>query len=345
MTDIFVLNKQTRERIDSLRDLMTDILYKKYKISFYNPSLPDIIFAETDSVEVLGYFDCKQNVIVLSNNFLDKSLEETCKGIFLHELAHWVVYRKFGSYVKDHGEEFTKVCSELGVPEDFSKARTQAVAFNEKKEKLVSKVEKLLALSSSPFEEESHSAIKKAEELMSRYSLEYLTKDPENQIFGVKTESMKRVDTWKATLHSIVAKMTGCFFLMEKQFSGTRLSFYGSREQVESAVYLHFYLMESLEDSYKKNKWRLNGITEKNSFLYGLCRSLYETLSQSENCTALTVSAERNKSIYRGITSARFSKHVTYSGNNNASYLGSRAASGIDLNGVKNAALRVKRLN
>lgn len=302
MTDIYVINEDIKKMISELKDMGLTKVYSNEN-TWWLSGFPEVIFSELDGDTRLGYFSGEQNLIVLSSILTADNLEEERKSIFLHELAHWMVYNKFGSGTPDHGYAFRKACETLGVPEEYEGATARIQEWASKQKKAVSKVKKLIALSSSPFEAEADSAIAKAKEMSDQYSLQYLLED-DNRLFGLDLNTYKRLDSWKTSLSRLVADLSGCYRIIMRSYKGSHISYYGSREQVESALYFQLYFEEALNNEYQKNRSRLHGITEKNHFLDGLVYSLYMKAFSGGRTTSIIRSQkktqERYTQIYRG---------------------------------------------
>lgn len=343
MSEIYFINEEVKKNIEDLKSLMIATLREKVPAlwdKWY--SAPQILFGEFGETDTrLGYYNGKDNVIVMNQILLDPSIKEERDSVFLHELAHYVVYNRYCN-ADPHGSIFKKVCAEIGVPENFARAESKIMDWSEKKAKAESKVKKLLALSSSPFEEEADSALSKANEMMKEYSLDYISKE-DNRLFGVDGKELGRVDTWRGILYRIIGEMTGCFAVIQKRNRKSHVSFFGSREQVESALYLNLYFEDALEKEYKKNKSRLYGIGEKNAFLYGLCVTLGNKVRKKYTETSLVLSQEKSKSRLKEILNGRFTKRHSYATAGNGYVAGTIAGANMGIPS-KQTACKVKRI-
>lgn len=330
MTNIYVINEVIKKEISALEDLMISTLGKASKEGSLSWSyrilsdLPKIIFSELENDPRLGYFSSEQNLIVMNTILLDDSVKEEREAVFLHELAHWVVYRIYGDYVSAHGEVFKEICNKIGVPSEFEKATVKIKDWQSKKTNAERKVKKLLALSGSPFEAESQSALSKAQSMMTQYSLSYLLED-DNRLFGLDLNTYKRIDSWKLTLGRIVADLSGCYKITIRTEKGAHISYFGSREQVESALYFQLYFEDALDKEYQKNRSRLHGITEKNTFLNGLCNALYHKTFTTGRTTSIIQSQEKSKTRYKEISGSRIYRTHSYATVGNGYFLGAHA--------------------
>lgn len=299
MGNIYLLSEEANKTI---RDLMSLGMEAKTKLKTkINSCVPMIIFANIDSKE-LGHYDMSQNLIVLSTELLGDDIAEIRKNVYLHELAHWadVILNRNSA----HDATFRAICADLGVDTDYSKATVKD--FFEKRDKIRSRVEKLIALSSSDFEGEAKSAIEKAQTLMEKYNLKYTEEDSEDEIFGIDVYSSKRMDVWRVLLAGVISDITGTFRLTRHLFSGKTISFYGSAEQVESALYLWEQLTYNIEVEYAKIKKTVNGNVRPAEIHNGIVSGLRRKVS-SASCKSLTLSQEKNEKIYCRVTGAKIS--------------------------------------
>lgn len=344
MSEIYFVNEEAQKNIEELRKLMINTFRERVPgmmSNWYNS--PQIFFGEFgESDRRLGYFSGRDNVIVMSHVLLDPALEKERDAVFLHELAHYVVYSRYCN-ADPHGMIFKDVCKEIGVPEEFARAESRIQDWAERKAKAENKVKKLLALATSPFEEEADSALSKANRMMEEYSLDYLSKE-DNRLFGVDGEDHKRMDAWRGVLYQVISEMTGCFPIFQRGVDGSlHISFFGSREQVESALYLKLYFEDALEKEYRKNKNRLYGSREKNSFLHGLTLSLLKKVRAERQDKALVLSKQKSEDRYKELTSGRIKKRYSYASQGRGFSVGATAGKGMSLPSSQTAC-KVRRI-
>ncbi len=306
MSNIYLLSEEVRKTSNELINLGI-AARRNLKTNVYG-GLPMIIFANTESEE-LGHYDMSQNLIVLSIELLGKDATEIRNNVYLHELAHWVdVMINKGSA---HDSTFKEICADLGVEPDYSRATVKD--FFEKKAKMRSKVEKLIALSSSDFEGEADSAIAKAQALMEKYNIKYTESDSEDEIFGVDVYTAGRMDVWRVLLTGVIADITGAFHLTNHNSKGKTLSFFGSAEQVESALYLWEQLTYNVELEYKKIRKTVTGTVRPAEIHNGIVLGLKRKVASS-SCKSLIPSQRKNENIYCRITGIKISHTSIKSG-------------------------------
>ena len=306
MSNIYLLSEEVSEAI---RELVTLGMEAKKKLKVHIPScVPKVMFSELDE-EKLGYYDMSQNIIVLSVELLGSDIIEIRNNVYLHELAHWAdtILNKSSA----HDKTFRDICIDLGADPDYSRATVKG--YFEKRAKVRSKVEKLIALSSSDFEGEADSALAKAQTLMEKYNIKYTESDSEDEIFGVDVYSSSRMDVWRTLLIKVIADITGTFCLTRHTIDGKILSFYGSAEQVESALYLWEQLTYNIEIEYNKIKKTVSGNVRPAEIHNGIVLGLRRKVSSSF-CSSLIPSQKKNEKIYCRITGAKLTHSSIKSG-------------------------------
>ena len=334
MSNIYLLSEEVTNTIKDLTNLGMQAKSKlKVKI---NSCVPAIIFANLENKE-LGYYDMFQNLIVLSTELLGDDIAEIRKNVYLHELAHWAdcVINRFSA----HDNTFKEICADLNVDSDYSRATVKD--YFEKRDKIRSKVEKLMALSASDFEGESNSAIAKAQTLMEKYNLRYTEEDSEDEIFGVDVYTAGRMDVWRKLLIGVIADITGVFQLTNHTYKGKTLSFFGSAEQVESALYLWEQLTYNIETEYNKIKKTVTGTVRPAEIHNGIVLGLRKKVS-SASCKSLIPSQEKNERIYCRVTGAKISHTTVRTTQGSQFRAGMSSGSSIEVPSGK--GLKVKRI-
>ena len=277
--------------IRRLRNLESE----KEKALGISPPLAEKIFISPMTKEDrLGFFRPDVLAIVISESLIAGGREEDTENIFLHELAHALDYRENGT--TGHGPSFRTCCRRLGLEEGFDKSR---VRLNDKKRKSTGeRIKKLLALSSSPFENESAAAIRKAQQLMMEYG-NHTAGDEKICEVPLLTSSRFSLGT-KAVL-AFVEKESGVFLLYAPSEDGRRSAMaYGSLDEVEFALYLTDYLLSSAEREIRRLRREGEHIS-RDSFMDGMIRIISGTASKAGTDTALVSLRNRNEESARRI--------------------------------------------
>ena len=166
----------------------------------------------------------------------------------------------------------------------------------ESREKILEKIEKLLALAgNNPSENEAISAALKAQELMAKYNIELADLEGKSLEQNIVEETYTPkanchyVRKWRYTLSQIIAKNFCC-----KTYSINRdaIAFYGYEKDAKIAVEVFKFLFETgnkLANRYylkcKKEGRDTKGVL--NTYLIGFCDGIKEVLDKQ--CTALMI--------------------------------------------------------
>lgn len=260
----------------------------------------DIIFTSTDKEGRLGYFSPEQNLIVISDEFLHSGAKADEEAVFLHELAHAVDFHERG--YSQHDAKFKEICRSLGVPEGFEKAKVKVN--REKREKALSRVEKLIKLSESPFENESTEALKAAQRLMAEYGIS-MDEREEDTLYAMTIEEKKRFYYHEKVFVSIITRLSGVFILREHKGDTILLTAYGTTDQVLFAYETFIFLKKALKDAIEKASAGGKKI-DTFSFSAGLASELYQRIAADEEkeiSKALTISYKDNRKRFEHIFS------------------------------------------
>lgn len=247
-SDIFKINKDLITLSKDLtffgRDRIKESKYRDILFRYPFFAIPKVIFTECCENQ-LGYYDKTQHVISIDLSFTPECCRETLENIYLHELAHAIdIYLNKSS---KHDSKFSEICKEIGAKEEFSRAKV-----NINKDKIKSKIDKLLALSKSDFEGEATSALNKAKQMMLSSGLSYLYSDDEDELFGCIFENKKTLDAYKKVIISFVCRITGAFHFLSSYGKMKTIEVYGSADQVETTMYVYNDLVLKIEGECKK---------------------------------------------------------------------------------------------
>ncbi len=230
----------------------------------------------------LGYFDPEFLELGFHSAWAFKSLEEI-KDVIRHELAHYLVFIKFGGHIEPHGKEFKELCLSFGWNENVYRASKEFEYLEscEKEKEKVRKIKKLLALSSSHNSFEAEQALLKARELMIKSA--YTSLDPQEEIFYLKRVLKQKAVDGKMRA---IAKICETFFV-SCVFFKTQYAIYleilGSYDHVQIGEYVAQYLDKELENYYLKAKQEslfLKGLGAKNAFYLGIAKGYIAKVNQ-----------------------------------------------------------------
>lgn len=179
---------------------------------------------------------------------------------------------------------------------------------NEADNKIIDKIEKLIALSGSDNENEAKAAMLKAQELMAKYEIETSQLNPEKQkdrpVVGYTSPPFR--DDWVIDLSSLIADNFRCrsIILKNRNSGGTfRIRFFGFDEDAQISINIFNYAVKvirkrmSILRAIYNEAGREFGRNEKMNYVEGfnagLHRNFEQQKQQSESfALALLVPAE-----------------------------------------------------
>lgn len=165
---------------------------------------------------------------------------------------------------------------------------------NDEENKIIEKIEKLIALSGSDNENEAKAAMLKAQELMAKYEIEQDRIDSERKKerpVVCFTSPMFR-DDWCVDVGSLIANNFRCrAIISQRRNSGGayRLKFFGFEEDAEISINVFNYAvkvirkrMATLRAIYRDAE-REFGRNEKMAYVDGFCSGLYRNFEEQKN--------------------------------------------------------------
>lgn len=266
-----------------------------------------LFFAHMQNEGKLGAFIPSDQIIILSEELLDYPVS-VIKNVYLHECAHAIDYL-FNPNMTGHSPFFREICEKLGIEKGFEKARLKEDLAS--KVKAREKLDKLMALSSSSFENEALVALEKARKLIEKAALSEEDTD-EEKIYRVDVYEKKRISTYILYITIIVSENTGIFFVKNHNGETVTMRGYGSLEQCESALYLFDYLLSALENEVKRLRKQGKNIS-KDSFMVGAYRAIKDKSASSESTAVVRSIQIETKEKAKRIAFKDSSLHTTRS--------------------------------
>ena len=254
---------EVRIKLELVEKELKDRIRKVWNIS--DPIYQEIFFVVFTMKDRLGEFDAEQGLILLSEDLIYQDFS-LLKNVFLHEAAHAIDFALNGYGGGAHTPKFREYCALIGVEDGFDKARIKHKL--DEDVKIKERMAKLMAMSSSPFENEAMIALSKARKLLLENS-EALKEqnDKEDKIYDVNLYEAGRLPYYLNRLAQFVGKATGVFIVkVLGTDKGTAIRAYGALEEVEAALYLFGDLLSALDEETKK----LIGYVESQGYEYVL---------------------------------------------------------------------------
>lgn len=251
----------------------------------------------------LGQFSPEYDAIFLSDQLLHGVEYSQILSVALHESAHAAQYRQYGYTA--HDDVFRKICLSFGVDEGYERARVDIT----KQSKLLERIRKLEALSSSPFEAEAQSALLKARQLMAENSIAEGENEESDSIYEIDFFEGKKIAQKQKCLSRMIKAITGVFVITvhyskdagdREDFSGIRG--YGSYEELEVASYMWNVLERSIDKALKTerfyNPYLYKGVQGTTNFYMGAASEIIRRYSAKEEETtskAIVLIEEKNR--------------------------------------------------
>lgn len=265
------------------KQLKSDLDAMAKSLGFNTHYVPVVIFTHKSK---LGYFKTSPRLEIGINEKLMSGPYFAAKETVFHELAHYMVYRRFGQN-QGHNENFRAACKEIGIcdkaKEPLSTIFDRAESLSTEKDKVVDKVKKLLALSSSDNENESELALLKANALLRKNGISNMDLSEDSKIYKLELKEVQSNAKYKA-IDSILSTF-GVYVL----WNGTRprwsiLEVSGELSSIKVAEYVFEFLDKELDHMWSKAKkdHNLKGARAKNSFFRGVAQGYRLKLKAAE---------------------------------------------------------------
>lgn len=234
-----------------------------------------------------GHFNAPYLQIGLNRKLIYLAKDSVIRDILKHELAHYLTHLIYQD-VRPHGPEFKEVCERFGFPEDVSRATMNLDESNLSKEgdlaseRILEKVKKLFMLAQSSNSHEAELATLKANELLLRHNLDYIS-NKEEPIYLERLLLRKRKDTKITAIYAILKH-----FIVRPVISQGKncccLEVSGSLTNVKLAAYVANFLDQELDHLWElaKKEHGLSGLQAKNSFFLGVSDGFHEKMSEAK---------------------------------------------------------------
>lgn len=249
----------------------------------------------------LGYFDSRTFELGLSKKLMYQAKNEVLKNIIRHELAHFMCYLTMGPQVL-HGMAFHALCRSFGWGSEVYSAYANIDLENdkvgesdEKTEKILARLKKLLALASSDNIHERELATLKANQLLLEHNLDlsksrhFSGHDSNDEIVYLKRVLESSRQNAK---HVAIRRILETFFVSTVFNHGDGvfyLEVIGDKTSVELADYVANFLNVELEVIWRqtqKENPNLKGLSSKNSFFRGVAKGYVAKIEKQKSTIA-----------------------------------------------------------
>lgn len=271
-----------------------------FKLNLVRPQISVV-----PATSFFGQWDPLNRVIKISSSLIQKYPWYIVVEILKHEMVHQILFDR-GHTDAGHGPLFKTYCKQLGLHEAFQKSQADLdlskIAFDKtsswtasdedlEAQKLLSRVEKLLALAQSGNENEALTAMKKVNELYEKFNLDRITQQSKskNYQFFVLDLKAKRV---KST-HSLICSILIEHFFVDVVYSNTyiaseisfnkTLEFFGLPENLKMAEYVFHFLDRQTDFLWQSEGYKqFKSAKFKRSYQLGLLHGFNSKLREAK---------------------------------------------------------------
>lgn len=267
----------------------TEQLYREYEhvLFSYRAKLRRPVIRIADLETKWGLWDPNLSTITINHRLIQKYPWDVVVEVLKHEIAHQWVHENYSTAVRPHGAEFAAACEKFGVPDwaasasgelptHYQKWRDRAMSAEE--ERLLKRVEKLLALAGSSNEHESLLAMRKVQQMYAKYEIERVRLDrAPNLVYFLINPKKKRMSTAQSMIGSILAEHFFVKVVYGKLYDAPTLTSYavmelmGTRENVLMAEYVYGFLQQQTESLWRRYSTETGrGLSSRRSYMMGV---------------------------------------------------------------------------
>jgi len=278
----------------------TDRLYSEYEDILYQYNLR--LLKPVIRIEPLatdwGNWNPETRAITLAHRLIEQHSWDIVVEVLKHEMAHQLADERLGGYQSTHGVIFRDACRLLGVadwaasaacdlPPEIPNWRQRVLTSEE--ERLLNRVEKLLALAESSNEYEAALAVERVRQLYAKYNLERLAAGSESAyVHCVINRRRRRIESDESAIFAILT----AHFLVRAVFTSLYdardlceyrvVELLGARENVLMAEYVYYFLRHKLDTLWKEHRTRAGtAALAKRSYMLGVLSGFREKLDAS----------------------------------------------------------------
>ncbi|MBF0501875.1 MAG: DUF2786 domain-containing protein [Candidatus Riflebacteria bacterium] len=248
-------------------------------------------------MQPLGQWNREEKVISMNREFVLTHPWDAVVDVLLHEIAHQIVDQILDSPPEPpHGPAFHQACrmiranprstAEYQSLHDYIRSGKASEA-----DKILEKVNKLLALAQSPSEHEAREAMRKAHALMRSFNLDCLERRTRRDFFSMFLGK-------PAIRHYPEAAWLGCLlreyyfvetiwvttYVLEKGRMGRVLEISGTSENLAMAEYVYSFVNHFIEQAWGEYRClrKVSGRRRQTDFAVGVIKGFRESLAKEE---------------------------------------------------------------
>jgi hypothetical protein len=251
-----------------LHGLMAEWEHASYRLdaplrrNFFKPT-----FLLSDMKGKWGYWSLEKREICISRNLVHNYSWGTVREILHHEMAHQLAEELMGGkFENPHGTAFQRACVLLRAnpraSDNYPTLEDRIHSgFSTEEDRLLSRVQKLMALAESSNQHEAELAMTKANELMTRFniaSIQNKTKKSYESIFLGKPALRQSRDMRFLSILLNKYYYVECIwipaYVVEKEKMGRVLEVSGTPQNLQIAEYVYYFVRNYIETQWKQYK-------------------------------------------------------------------------------------------
>lgn len=262
-----------------IRDLETALLrellraWRGHNSRLFRGAMLPPVFEHVDTERFYGQWDRRSRTIRMARSFtMGRPWGEVIE-VLKHEMAHQYAHEVLGATDETaHGPAFRQTCERLGID---ASASGLPEARDTTEDKLVRRIQKLLALAQSPERAEAEAAMAAAQRLMLEHNLHHT---PSRYTWRHLGEPTARLPAHVKILggillaHFFVEAIWIQVWIAREGRHGKVLEIVGAPENVEMAAYVWDFLLGTAERLWVSHKLQhgIRGDTDRRRFLTGV---------------------------------------------------------------------------
>ncbi|MCK5098693.1 MAG: DUF2786 domain-containing protein [Desulfobacteraceae bacterium] len=235
----------------------------------YGVNLTAPIINISSGKKTLGWWNDKNKTLSISSHLIKNEIWDIVLEVLKHEMAHQYV-SEFYDNADMHGKYFKTACKKLGVHPAFvagikdyhKKLQEFKGELPDKAQKMLKKVEKLMALGQSSNEAEAQAASRKANYLLNKYNLEQTNTRNDNPNIKYLTICFKkkRIESIQRAILSILKDyyfvncLTSSIYHAQDDEVYKSIVLVGRKEALKVAEYVYYFLFDTAQTLWQKFK-------------------------------------------------------------------------------------------
>ena len=255
----------------------------------------------------LGYWSADRKEICINEELILEYPWHVVLQVFKHEIAHQICDELFEAKITAqsdqpvHGTEFRRACTLLGLDALFQQRDIDLASYlplalqNESAggdhSRLLTRIQKLLALGHSANEHEASLALQRAQELVAKHHLDLDGLAEEKKLIHRSiVTGLKVIPLYRIRICSLLTEffsvrcIIGTSYQPRQDSSVKTIELLGQRQHVAAAMHCYFFLEERLQALWQNQSPLFSGTirSAKNSYYLGLIEGFRQSLGQKK---------------------------------------------------------------